>query len=274
MSLAPSKTPPSAAPSFDLEYTIQDSQFDPRRDSQFLFRRTDEVMLREGAVAGGRTLDVACGAGTFTMGLRQRGAEAWGIEPSPEMLGMCRWLFPADQVVLVRGIGEVLPVRDGSFDRVICKGSLDHFVDPRAFMREAARVLRPDGRVVIALANFESLSCRLGRFRERLVQPFLRNGQRPRRRYWEVHHDHHHKGELSFVQQLGGDWLQLERCYGLSLFWQFPRWGALLDQLPTPMATGLWLGLNRIAYRLPSMADMIIAVWRRCPATDGRSGVV
>jgi SAM-dependent methyltransferase len=181
------------------------------------------------------------------------------------MLGMGRWLFPADQIVLVRGIGEVLAFRDGSFDRVTCKGALDHFVDPHAFMREAARVLRPEGRVVIALANFESLSCRLGRFRERLVRPFLRNG-RPRRVYWEVHYDHYHKGELSFVQQLGGNWLQLERCYGLSLFWQFPRWGALLDHLPAPSAKGLWLSLDRIAYRAPSMADMIISVWRRYPA--------
>lgn len=273
MSLAP-PSPPSPTPPHDLEYTFKDSQFDSRRDTQLLFRRTNEVLLQEGSVAGGRTLDVACGVGNFSISLGERGAEAWGIEPSPDMLSTCRWLYPADKVVLLRGIGEVLPLRGESFDRVICKGALDHFVDASAFMREAARVLRPDGRVVIALANFESLSCRLGRGRERLVQPFLRNRQRPRRRYWEVHQDHFHKGELSFVQQLGGDSLQLERCYGLSLLWQFPRWGALLDRLPAPMAEGLWLGLNRIAYRLPSMADVIISVWRHRPVTDRRSGRV
>lgn len=263
MSLAVPEAPRSSMPLYDLEYTIQDAQFDPHRDSQLLFRQTDEVVFQEGAVSSGRTLDVGCGPGAFAIRLGEHGAEAWGIEPSRDMLGMCRWLFPVDKVVLQRGIGEVLPYRDESFDRVICKGSLDHFVDPHAFMREAARVLRPDGRVVIALHNFESLSCRLGRFRERLVQPFLRNRQHPRRRYWEVHPDHHHKGELSFVQELGGQSLQLERCYGLSLFWQFPRWGALLDLLPELVATNVWHTLNRAAYRLPGMSDMIISVWRR-----------
>lgn len=272
MSLAAPEASQSSTSLYDLEYTIQDEQFDPHRDSQLLFRRTDEVMLREGAVAGGRALDVGSGPGTFAMGLRERGTEAWGIEPSRDMLGMCGWLF-SDQIVLVRGIGEVLPYRDESFDRVICKGSLDHFVDPHAFMREAARIVRPEGRVVIALHNFESLSCRLGRLRERMVQPFLRDHQHPRRRYWEVHADHHQKGELSFVQELGGDSLQLERCYGLSLFWQFPRWGALLDRLPAPVARGVWQTLNRAAYGLPGMADMIISVWRRPPGTDGRSTI-
>ncbi len=273
MTRTPSGKPPATPPAYDLEYTLKDGQFDPRSDSQLLFRQMDEVVLREGTVAVGRTLDVGCGPGAFAIRLGERGAEAWGIEPSQDMLGMCRFLYPEDKVVLLRGIGEVLPVQDESFDRVICKGSLDHFVDPHAFMREAARILRPEGRVVIALHNFESLSCRLGRLRERMVQPFLRNRQHPRRRYWEVHADHHHKGELSFVQGLGGHSLQLERCYGLSLFWQFPRWGALLDRLPAPLARGVWHTLNRAAYRRPGMADMIISVWRRPPGTDGRPTV-
>lgn len=260
--------PASSTSQFDLEYTLREDQFDPRADSQLLFREVDEVVLREGAIAGRRTLDVGCGPGAFAIQIGERGAEAWGIEPSQDMLGMCRLLYPPEKVALQRGVGEVLPYRDESFDRVICKGSLDHFVDAQAFMREAARILRPDGRVVIALQNFESLSCRLGRLRERMVQPFLRNREHPRRRYWEVHADHHHKGELSFVEELGGDVLQLERCYGLSLFWQFPRWGALLDRLPAPVTKGIWRTLNSAAYRMPGLADMIISVWRRPAAAD------
>ena len=105
-----------------------------------------------------------------------------------------------------------------------------------AFMREAARITRPDGRVVIALANFESVSCKLGRASDRL----MRRLRRPRpawRPYWEMPEDHNVKGDLPYVRSLGGDWLVLDRCTGISLLWLFSRYGALLDRLPERMAT-------------------------------------
>jgi SAM-dependent methyltransferase len=265
LSLASSKTPRSAEPAFDLDYSIHDFEADPHRDTQLFFRRINRAMLEEGAVVGGRVLDVACGAGHMAMSLHQQGAQAWGLDASGEMLGIGRWLFPNDQIMLIRGIGESLPFRSGSFDRVICKGSLDHFVDPYTFMGEAARITAPDGRVVIALANYESLSCRLGKFREQLIQTTVRGNGKPRRGYWEIPHDHFHKGTLPFVEGLGGDYLQLERCYGISLLWLLPRWGALLDRLPRNVSLGCWAAADRLARGRPDWSDMIISVWRRYP---------
>ncbi len=265
MSLASSKTPPSAKLAYDLDYSIHDFQADPHRDTRLFFRRINQAMVDGGATAPGRVLDVACGAGHLAMSLLERGCEAWGLDASGEMLGIGRWLFPNDRLILVRGISESLPFRSGSFDRVLCKGSLDHFVDPHAFMREAARIIRPDGRVVIALANYESLSCRLGKLRERFIQTLLHDHDRARPGYWEIPHDHFHKGELSFVRSLGGPSLELERCFGISLLWLFPRWGSFLDVLPKPVSLGCWAALDRIARGRPDWADMIISVWRRYP---------
>lgn len=235
---------------------------DPRPDTQFLSRRTEEAMLQEGWVDGGRTLDVACGAGWLAAKVRGRGGEGWGIDASQEMLGLAPFLFPRDQAVLVRGIAEVLPFRDGSFDRVICQGSLDHFVDPNAFMREAARVLRPDGRLAIALANYESLSCRLGRLRQRWERDVLHQPQPAHRFYWQPPPDHYHKGELPFVRRLGGRWLQLERCYGVSLLWLLKDWDKWLEQMPRFLADPLLGALDRTAYWTPALADVIVSVWR------------
>jgi SAM-dependent methyltransferase len=251
-----------AEPSFDLDYSIDDFEVDPHRDGQFLFQRMEEVMLREGLVADGRTLDVACGVGRLAAGIRDRGGEGWGLEPSQEMLGLNRWLYSRDQVVLVRGIAEALPFRTGGFDRVICQGSLDHFVDPHAFMREAARVLRPGGRVVIALTNYEGLSCQLGRFLFWLASDLLRRPQPPHRPYWQPPPDHHHKGEFSFVRRLGGKSLQLEHCSGVSLLWPLYGWGKWLDRLPRFLADALLVSLDRIAYRTPALADTIVSVWQ------------
>ena len=268
MSLAPSKRPPSTEPSFDLDYSVHDFEVSPFRDSRFLFGRTEELMLREAGVKEGRTLDVACGVGRLVAELRERGSESWGLEPSREMSGVSRWLFPAERVVLVRGIAEALPFRDGSFDRVICQGSLDHFVDPHVFMREAGRILRPDGRAIIALANYESLSCRLGRLHQRLAQALLRRPRPAHRLYWQPPPDHHHKGELSFVRRLGGRELWLERCYGISLLWLLPGWGRWLELLPDFLADALLAALDRVAYRTPPLADMIVSVWRPRGAND------
>ena len=271
MSLAPSKKPPSAKPSFDLDYSVHDFEVSPHRDNQFLTRRTEELMLREASTKGGRTLDVACGVGRLVKQLRARGTESCGLEPSPEMCGVSRWLFPREQVVLVRGIAEALPFRDGSLDRITCQGSLDHFVDPQAFMREVARVLRPDGRAIIALANYESLSCRLGWLIERLTQALLRRPRPSHRPYWQPPPDHYHKGGLSFIRQLGGRELRLERCYGASLLWLLPGWGNSLDRLPRFLADALLTALDTIAYRVPAVADMIVSVWQPRRKSDAGS---
>ena len=267
MSSVSSKRPALAKPSFDLDYSIHDFQPEMHRDSQFYFQRIPEVVAREGALAGGRVLDVACGVGEVARQLRQKGSETWGLDPSMEMLGLSRWLFPDSNIVLVRGIAEALPFRDGSFDRVICQGSLDHFVDPRAFMREAARIVKPSGSVIIALANYESLSCHLGRLLSRLASDLLRGPKQDDRPYWRPPPDHYHKGELSFVRQLGENGLRLKSCYGISLLWLLRGWddwcwGEWLDERPRPFAEAILTTLDRIAYRTPALADMIISVWR------------
>jgi SAM-dependent methyltransferase len=216
-------------------------------------------MLREGLVRGGRTLDVACGTAHLAAGISERGGEGWGIEPSQEMLGISRWVFPVESAVLVRGVAETLPFRDSSFDKVVCQGSLDHFVNPKDFMQEAARIVRPDGRVIIGLANYESLSCKLGRR--------LRGHLNEEWPYYSPPHDHYHKGEIGFVRDLGAPWLQLERCYGLSMLWLLRgrndwRWGEWLDGLPRGVTQGLLTLLDRCAYWAPSLADTIVSIWK------------
>jgi SAM-dependent methyltransferase len=250
-------------PGFDLDYSIDDFVPSDRRDSVYLYRALEDAMVAVATrVPGARVLDVACGTGKQAMRIADRGCAAVGIEASDEMIGVGRWLQPQSRAHLLRSLAESLPFAAGSFDRVICQGSLDHFADPHAFMREAARVLTPDGRVIIALANFEGLSCRLGR----MVDATKRRLRRPRpawRLYWETPEDHNIRGDLPFVESLGGDALVLERCVGMSLFWLFEPYAALLDALPERAAGALWRRFDRAARSRPRQADMIISTWRR-----------
>ena len=250
-------------PGLDLSYSIEDFDAGTRRDSHFLYRAIEDTMLELATeVRGGRVLDVACGTGKQAMRIAERGCYAVGAEASAEMIGLGRWVHPESRARMARSIAESLPFRDAAFDRVMCQGSLDHFSDPPAFMREAARVTKDGGRVIVALANFESISCRAGRTVDR-VKRRLGRPRPPWRLYWQIPEDHNVKGDLRYVRSLGGEALEMERCFGISLLWNTEPVGWLLDRLPETAAGVLWRALDRAARPLPRHADMIISVWRK-----------
>jgi SAM-dependent methyltransferase len=250
-------------PAPDLDYQIDDFIPGERRDSTYLYAALEDAMLALASPRpGARVLDVASGTGKQAMRIAARGCYSVGAEASMQMIGVGRWVHPESRAHAVRSIAESLPFASGAFDRIICQGSLDHFADPHAFMREAARVLAPNGRVVIALANFESVSCRMGRAVDRGKRLF-RMKRPPWRLYWETPEDHNVRGDLPFVRSLGGDALALERCFGMSMLWLFEPYGRTLDLLPERAARALWQALDRAARRRPRHADMIISLWRR-----------
>ena len=108
-----------------------------------------------------------------------------------------------------------------------------------------------------------SLSSRLGELLQWLARAVLRRPQTADRPYWRPPPDHLHTGNLTFVRRLGGKTLRLERCYGLSLLWLLYYWGQSLDTMPRILAESILRTLDQIAYRTPTLADMIVAVWRR-----------
>jgi SAM-dependent methyltransferase len=219
----------------------------------------EAAIVKEGVAPDGGVLDVACGIGSLARRLADSSGKAWGLDPSAEMLGLGVLVEPSRRQFLVRGIAEALPFRNASVDRVTCEGALDHFVDPRRFVEEAARVLRPGGRLVVALANYDSLSCRIGRLADRLPGR-SRAAERP---YWQPPPDHHHRGTVEFLRGLGGGDLHLTAIYGVSMLWLLPGWGKLLDKLPEPAARAIFGALDGLGYKAPALADVMIGVWER-----------
>src|SRR5438093_1134266 len=100
------------------------------RDSEFLLWRIEEAFVGQARLGGpGRLLEVAFGQARHARELQSAGWEWIGIEPSPEMLLRAHQIALDDGIDLqmMRGIGEVLPFRASTFDRVICMSSMDHF---------------------------------------------------------------------------------------------------------------------------------------------------
>jgi SAM-dependent methyltransferase len=222
----------------------------------------EHALVEEARLIRGPVVDIACGVGSLTARLSWPERLAYGLDPSAEMLGVGALLDPRRRRFMTRAIAESLPFRPSSAGCIVCEGALDHFVSPQVFFEEAANTLIPGGKLVIALANYDSLSCRIGRTTGSVSHSG--GGQRP---YWQPPPDHYHRGNASFIRSLGASDLAPRALYGVSMLWLAPGWGPLLDRLPAPVARALLHCLDRIAHRCPALADVIVATWEK-PAHD------
>ncbi len=95
-------------------------------------------------------LDVGCGTGAILQAILSAHPEvhAVGVDLSPEMLGVAGEKL-GDAAEMHVGDAEHLPLPDDSIDLVVCVDSVHHYPDPRAALREMARVARPGGGLVI-----------------------------------------------------------------------------------------------------------------------------
>ncbi len=241
------------------------------RDSAFLFERMTRATLAATRPAPGRRiLDVASGFGQDAFALRRTGADVVGAEPSLRMTGWASLQSaeqPGGAPRWVRAWSDALPFADASFDAVVCKGALDHFDRPELAIAEMARVTRADGQVVLAVASFGSLACRVARFVDDGRERWLGRPPRRGRRHYDVPADHFTRFELGLLRAQAERQLRIERVEGISLAWGLPAWTRSVSRLPEGAAQRVLEGLDALARRLPALADVILLVGRpRRPA--------
>lgn len=247
----------------DLEHTIPPPG---GPDSEFVFgAMTERSLALLQAGAGDVVVDLACGMGQDALELARRvpGCRVLGVEPSHRMIRFGQGVQRhrgADgvPVAFVRAFAEELPLRSGSVDALLCKGALDHFMHPHLAMAEAARVLREGGRAVVALANYESLSCRLGRAWDRMRRRLNPAAELSAHPFYEPPPDHITRFGYAEIVALGSPALPLRRVEGVSLLWGFGPWGRLLAALPRPLAALLVRAAAAVARLRPQWADVVV----------------
>ncbi len=236
------------------------------RDSEFLFRRmTDLTLDATEPGPGRRILDIASGLGQDAGALAGRGAWLVGAEPSARMTDLAR-IRPDEAAgtapLWVRSWSDALPFADSSFDAVFCKGAIDHFDQPRQAISEMARVTKDDGRVVLAIANFESAACRLSRSLDAAQERWLGSPLPRGRRHYDVPHDHFTRYELDLMREQASEYLELDRVEGCSMAWGLRGWSRIVQKLPGGLADAALQGLDWLARRAPQFADVIVLAGR------------
>jgi ubiquinone/menaquinone biosynthesis C-methylase UbiE len=128
-------------------------------------------------VAGDRVLDVGCGTGVFLRLCADRGAAVAGIDASEELLAVARERVP--EADLRAGDLQTLPFADDAFDLVTGFGSFFYAADVAAALREAARVTRPGGALVVQVfgrperCDLEALKPNPGAWRPEIVEELM-----------------------------------------------------------------------------------------------------
>jgi SAM-dependent methyltransferase len=100
---------------------------------------------------GRATLEIGCGEGRVTRDLAERGHRMTAVDASPTLLAAAEEAMPRAEYVLADAAD--LPFEDGSFDCVVAYNSLIDIQDMPGAVREAARVLTPDGRFCICVTH-------------------------------------------------------------------------------------------------------------------------
>ena len=102
---------------------------------------------------GERTLDLGSGSGMDAFAAAVQvgpGGSVAGVDITPEQLAKAERLRTEGHVSFHRARIEELPFEDGSFDAVISNGVVNLSADKPRVFAEAARVLRPGGRLALA----------------------------------------------------------------------------------------------------------------------------
>ncbi|MDY7032972.1 MAG: class I SAM-dependent methyltransferase, partial [Thermodesulfobacteriota bacterium] len=278
----------------DLEWDDADA-LPPVLDIVTLFvfnRMTDVTLEMVDQKDGGRILDVGCGMGIDASELAKKGNRLVGLEPSHVMLKKANNLSKEQSIDLhlVQGIGETSPFKKRSFQNVICKGALDHFYNPDMAIQEMADAAKHDGKVIISVTNYESLSCMLmkvfNKLRSRIIEKRkvkkdLWDGYGKTKTYripgkdthtgektyietrqWEIPTDHIYKFDYFVLKNALNRHLEVESLVGVSLFWKLPCWRMVMERLPKVLALSILSVSDKIARQFPLFSDVMVSKCR------------
>jgi SAM-dependent methyltransferase len=163
-----------------------------------------------GDVGGLDVVELGCGTAYFSAWLAKRGARPVGVDPTPAQLETARRMQAETGVEfpLVEAAAEEVPLPDSSFDLALSEYGASIWADPYEWIPEAARLLRPGGRLVFLRNSTLVILC------QPVDPPATDQLVRPQRGLHRI--EWPDTGGIEF--HLGhGDWIDLLRANGFEV---------------------------------------------------------
>ncbi|MDD5423669.1 MAG: class I SAM-dependent methyltransferase [Candidatus Omnitrophica bacterium] len=111
------------------------------------FRWVSEFLLKD--IAGKAVLDVGCGEGSLLRMLKEKGNSVYGIDASESGKKSCE--EKGVECAVVDTSSEKFPLKDDSFDVVLCLETLEHLENPHHCVWEMKRVLKEGGLFIASI---------------------------------------------------------------------------------------------------------------------------
>jgi SAM-dependent methyltransferase len=175
-----------------------------------LFGVADREIGVLGDVDGIDAVELGCGTAYLSAWLARAGAAMVAVDLSAEQLATARRLQASlgPSFPLVQADAERVPLASGRFDLVVSEHGVAAWCDPERWLPEAARLLRPGGRLVFLTNSHLSALCVPAE--EGVAGDRLLRGQR------EAYRVHWSGGGIEFHPS-HGDWVRLLRGSGFAV---------------------------------------------------------
>ena len=119
-----------------------------------------ELVAALPASEGNRVLDLGCGSGAMSQGIRDQGkaVEIWGVEINPNAAAAAKQSGALDRVLEgdLEAVMAELPT--GHFTHIIAGDVLEHLVDPWQALARLKTCLAPGGQFICSIPNIRNLS--------------------------------------------------------------------------------------------------------------------
>jgi SAM-dependent methyltransferase len=181
-----------------------------------LFHLPEDDLGLLGDVAGRAVVELGCGTAFVSAGLARAGARPVAVDLSRAQLATARRCQERFGVAfpLVEADAEEVPLRSGTFDLVVSDYGAAPWCEPRSWLSEAARLLRPGGRLVFLTNSVLAGLCvpaEGGVAGDRLLRP-----QRDLARItWPGGGVEHHPGHGDWVRELRAAGFVIDALYEL-----------------------------------------------------------
>ena len=165
-----------------------------------------------GDVAGKDVVELGCGTAYLSAKLARAGARPVGVDPTPAQLATARRMQQETglEFPLLEAPAESVPLPDASFDLAISEYGASLWADPRKWVPEAARLLRPGGRLLFLTMSTIAHLCTPDEDDEGIRHELVRAQFAP----WETEWEGYSGVEFHLSH---GDWIRVLRGSGFRI---------------------------------------------------------